>query len=297
MDVNYNRADPTSWLWVADWLSTLGSLTPRESVRFYGPVVPDTVRTKTIYVGANRVWRTENGGGDRAFLEQHCNTAIGEFPSDGVGSGACGTRNDWLPLGGTTLTASSTTYGTTKSGGNVDAMSRANDVGTLWVATSGGRVFVSSNVDAAATAVTFTRIDTAAQPNRTPSSVTVDPTNANHAIVTFSGYESNTPTLLGHVFDVTYDPVAKTATWTNISYDFGDQPANDGVLDPTTGDVYVSTDFGVVRLPSGTETWIPAADGLPKAAVAGLTLAAGRGGDRLLYAATHGRGAYRLRLN
>ena len=60
---------------------------------------------------------------------------------------------------------------------------------------------------------------------------------------------------------------------------------------------YVSTDFGVYQLVSGTHTWIPAADGLPMAAVSGLTLAnSTRGDDRLLYAATHGRGAYRLRL-
>ena len=35
---------------------------------------------------------------------------------------------------------------------------------------------------------------------------------------------------------------------------------------------------------------------MPVATVSGLTLAAGKNGDRLLYAATHGRGAYRLRL-
>ncbi len=89
----------------------------------------------------------------------------------------------------------------------------------------------------------------------------------------------------------------RSATWTNISYDIGDQPVNDAVLDAATGDIYVSTDFGVNRLVNGTQTWIPAADGMPAAAVSGLTLAnAKQSGDRLLYAATHGRGAYRLRL-
>jgi hypothetical protein len=60
--------------------------------------------------------------------------------------------------------------------------------------------------------------------------------------------------------------------------------------------VFVSTDFGVYRLVSGTLTWIPAADGLPMVNVNGLTLAATNNGSRLLYAATHGRGAYRLTL-
>jgi hypothetical protein len=47
---------------------------------------------------------------------------------------------------------------------------------------------------------------------------------------------------------------------------------------------------------SGTTTWIPAADGMPTATVSGLTLTSGKHGSRLLYAATHGRGAYRLKL-
>ena len=75
-----------------------------------------------------------------------------------------------------------------------------------------------------------------------------------------------------------------------------DQPINDVVLDVATGDVYASTDFGVNRLAAGTQTWRPASAGLPQAAVPGLTLVNGKNGDRLLYAATHGRGAYRLRL-
>jgi hypothetical protein len=115
--------------------------------------------------------------------------------------------------------------------------------------------------------------------------------------VTFSGYEANTPTTPGHVFDVVFDPATGSATWTNISYDIGDQPVNDAVLDVASGDISVSTDFGVARLVKGTQSWTPAADGLPTATVAGLTLAAAKQtGDRLLYAATHGRGAYRLRL-
>ena len=99
------------------------------------------------------------------------------------------------------------------------------------------------------------------------------------------------------MFDVVFNPVTSSATWKDISYDIGDQPVNDAVLDVATGDIYISTDFGVNRLVSGTQTWIPAADGLPTAAVSGLTLAAGKqSGDRLLYAATHGRSAYRLQL-
>ena len=106
----------------------------------------------------------------------------------------------------------------------------------------------------------------------------------------------NTPSAPGHVFDVTYNPLTGHATWTDISYDLGDQPIADAVFDDATGDVYVSTDFGVWRLADGSTSWTDTADGLPLVQVPGLTLVDGHGKTRYLYAATHGRGAYRLTL-
>jgi hypothetical protein len=288
MDINYDGDNPASWLWIGDVFIT-GTA---EAQRFYAPVISDPVVSHTIFVGAQRVWRTQDLGGDRSFLEQHCNTAANEFgTSDLLYTGACGSADHWKPMS-PSLTAAALG---TKSGGTLTAVSRGRDAGTMWVASQGGRIFVTQDANAPIGSITFTRIDTAAQPNRVPSSVFVDPTNANHAIVTFSGYEANTPTTLGHVFDVVYDPASHTAAWTNISSDIGDQPVNDAVIDTATGDLYVSTDFGVYRRVAGETGWIPAADGLPMAAVAGLTIADGKNGDRLLYAATHGRGAYRLR--
>jgi hypothetical protein len=134
-------------------------------------------------------------------------------------------------------------------------------------------------------------------PGRAVSSIYADPTNPNHAIVTFSGFNTTTPTTPGHVFDVVYDPSTGFATWTDISYDIGDQPVNDAVIDTTTGDLYISTDFSVFTLAHGTQTWAPVSDGLPMVAVSGLTLAKKQHGpERYIYAATHGRGAYRLTL-
>ena len=290
MDVNYNGNDPTSWLWIGDRFI----VNFPESIRFYAPAIPDPNVTKTIFVGAQRIWRTQDAGGDRAFLEAHCNTAVGEFPSDLLYTGACGSPNDWSPLGASTLTGAA--FGATKSGNNLSALSRSQDGGTMWAGTGTGRVFISRNVNAAAASVTFTRIDGATQPNRAVSSIYADPTNANHAIVTFSGFDAVTPATPGHVFDVVVDPVTNAATWTDISFDIGDQPVNDVVLDVASGDLYAATDYGVLRLAAGSQTWLPAADGMPTVTVSGLTLAAGKHDDRLLYAATHGRSAYRLRL-
>ena len=92
----------------------------------------------------------------------------------------------------------------------------------------------------------------------------------------------------------TFDPVAGTATWTSLDHDgdIGDQPIN-AVVEDTNGDLYASTDFGVLKLASGSSSWAQAAAGLPIVTVSGLTI---NPGARQLLAATHGRGAYHLTL-
>ena len=64
-------------------------------------------------------------------------------------------------------------------------------------------------------------------------------------------------------------------------------------FDPDTGDVFASTDQGVLMLARGGSSWSPAAPNLPTVAVYGLTIDSDA---RLLYAATHGRGIWRLKL-
>src|ERR1051325_5942526 len=127
------RSPATSWLWIGDRFI----VNFPESQRFYGPVISDPLFTKTIFVGAQRVWRTTTAGGDRTFLENHCNTAVGEFPSDLLYTGACGNAAEWPPLGASTLTGSA--FGTTKSGGTLSSIARGNDTGTLWAASGAGR--------------------------------------------------------------------------------------------------------------------------------------------------------------
>ena len=64
--------------------------------------------------------------------------------------------------------------------------------------------------------------------------------------------------------------------------------------DDLKGDVYIATDFGVSVLPTNSTSWAPTAPGLPMVAVYGLTISTT---SRVLYAATHGRGAWRLNLD
>ena len=81
------------------------------------------------------------------------------------------------------------------------------------------------------------------------------------------------------------------ATWTDLSANLDDMPVTDLVRD--RGDLYASSDFGVLKREAGTTTWVLAAQGMPRVEVAGLTI---EPGERWLYAASHGLGAFRLRL-
>ncbi len=143
--------------------------------------------------------------------------------------------------------------------------------------------------------MTWTRVDddNRVSPNRFVSSIYVDPENGNVAWVSYSGYNANDPGPPGHVFKVTYNPVAGTSTWTDLSHDFGDLPVNDLVRDDLTGDLYAATDFGVSRLADGTTTWTESAPGLPAVEVTSLEMIAD---ERILYGATHGLSAWRLNL-
>jgi len=276
------------WDWIGDPPSLSG-----ENLSFYIPLIADPSVSGTWFLGAQHVWRTQDNGGNQAFLEAHCASFPllpgGFSPGDLIFTGACG---DWEPLG---KDLSGTSFGKDKAPGQyIVATERApSDTSTLWVGLRRGRVFVSSNADKPSGQVVFFRIDTSSTPTRFVSGIAVDPSNPNHAFISFSGYNAYNPTQPGHVFEVTYDPTGHTATWTNIDNNLGDEPITDIAYDSVTGNLFVSTDFGVDILPSAGSTWVPVASGLPPVAVYGLTLDSTH---RLLYAATHGRGAWRLGL-
>jgi hypothetical protein len=142
--------------------------------------------------------------------------------------------------------------------------------------------------------VTWDRLDLPTTPNRFVSSIYIDPANPNRAWVSYLGFNVNTPTTLGHVFEVLYNPATHTATWTDRSYDMDDIPVTDLVRDDLTGDLYASNDFGVLMLASGTTSWVLAASGMPNVEVAGLTIIPS---ERKLFAATHGLSAWLLNLD
>jgi hypothetical protein len=301
-EVNFEN-DIDQWIWVAD------PIFGHAGTQFYAPVITDPVVSETMFAGTGRTaYRTKTHGLGTmtdAEAQLHCNTWTGDFPAGFT----CG---DWAELGPLRLT--DVAWGT-RAGGGVAAIERTKaDTSSAWAATTTGRVFVSKNVDAepvqertprippddpytqrVATDVTWTRIDDdfPDSPGRFVSSIYVDPANGNHAWISYSGYNANTPTTPGHVFEVTYNPATGVSTWVDRSYDWGDMPATDLVRDDVTGDLYASTDFGVSRLAAGTTSWTLAGTGMPNVEITGLTIIPEK---RRLYAASHGLSVWQLNL-
>jgi hypothetical protein len=275
-EVNFEGNNPKTWLDIYDPLQK-----SKELRSFYTPFVADPVVGGRSFTGLGHVWRSDSNGGSRAYLEAHCNA----LDLDPARTSPCG---NWVPLG---EDLSSTKFGQSRAGHYVVADERApSDRGTLWAGTRTGRVFITKNADASnAQSVKWDRLDTDDTPGRFVSGIAIDPSNPNHAWVSYSGYTAYSPG--GHIYEFTYNPSTHKATATDRSYDFGDMPATGIAQDG--GDLYAATDWGVLRLPAGASHWQDAAANMPKVAVYGLTI------DRAthtLYAATHGRGAYKVGL-
>jgi hypothetical protein len=290
-DVNFQNGASTKWV-----IATGPIVSSNEASYFYAPIIsdPNPAAAGTIFQGSFSVWRTQDWAGNQAFLEANCP----EFTTSGANP-ACGDFVQIGPPGATDLCDyNAPVYGTDRRGGAVAWIARApQNTGTVWVATGTGRVFYSSNADAAAGSVVWERLDASSSvaPGRFVTGIYIDPTNPSRAWISYSGYNFNTPTTPGHVFEVTRTGPS-TATWTNLdggTGPMGDLPVTGLVRDDPTGDLYASTDFGVLRLPNGSSTWVVAGNGLPGVEVSGLTISTSA---RKLFAATHGRSAWVLSL-
>jgi photosystem II stability/assembly factor-like uncharacterized protein len=93
---------------------------------------------------------------------------------------------------------------------------------------------------------------------------------------------------VGHVFE----SKDGGTTWTDISANLPDVPTDSAVV-TANGGVAVATDLGVVYRAPGRTSWKRVGD-LPAVAVLQLKLSPN---GKTLYAATHGRGIYSIRVS
>jgi hypothetical protein len=318
-DANFENGDPTKWVIISAPLVNSG-----EAVGFYWPQVGDpnpVPGTHPIYSGLQHVWRSwAFGAGNPAHTNPQDTTPdisgyeanCPEFTTSGAQPG-CG---DFQPMGGD---LTSTTYGSDRTGGSISWLARDKaDHGTLWAATSAGRIFVTHNADATdPSAVAWHRIDNSTSPTRFPSSIYPDVNDTGHAWITYSGYNAATPSTPGHVFSVNEGGTAPgSGQFTNLDLESGtkgfptptgdgDLPASDVVRDDQTGKLYASTDFGVLWTGGNQKGNWHVTQGMPRFEVTHLeiepsdrvpTCVGTTQCPRILYAATHSQGIWALNL-
>ena len=279
---------------------------------FIGNAITDPVRPGWMWTGREHVFRSRNYGLNptfpRADVIEHCNVWNGDFDIDenGTYEPLIDICDDWQPLGdpGPDGRLTQTGFGSDRAGGHVAVVERGkNDTSTLWAATSLGRVFVAKNADVAdPAAVQFVRVDGLAEndPPRYPTSIFVDPADANHAWITYSGFNAKTPDdARAHLRNPIRPGVRRQSGVDRVHQarrqrhdGYPDIPAQ-AVIVSANGTIYVANDFGVVRSKIGSVKWSNTAAGLPNVTVADLVLVPERG---VLYAGTHGQGVWQLKV-
>jgi photosystem II stability/assembly factor-like uncharacterized protein len=153
-------------------------------------------------------------------------------------------------------------------------VSRSNP-SVIYTGSVQGRVMRSTNSGQSWTEIT------SGLPDRSITSITVDPNNSSLAYLTVSGFNS------GHVFRTNN----AGTTWTDISGSLPDIPANSMLIDPSDSNtVYLGTDIGIFRSTARGDGWRSFSRGLPPVVIHGFSA----NSNGIIQAATYGRGAYQL---
>jgi hypothetical protein len=228
------------------------------AARFVTPMIQDQQNKNVWLIGGRYVWVTASGWGTSCT-----NAACSWQRAFNVGSG-----------------------------NSVTALSSANGgaiVYAAWVHAGGNPGPAFGSGIATNFGGTWHQVSTAGLPNRFIAGVTVDSTNPAHAYAIFNGYSRRwiPGGGLGHVFETTNGG----QSWTDVSGNLPDIASDALVL--SHGKLALASDAGMFTAAAGqgaATTWSRLGTGLPNASVNDVT----EGPDGAIYAATHGRGVWRL---
>lgn len=220
------------------WVSKTTGFVNTGTFNFYAPFVVDPGNGDRLLTGGDRVYETTNGA------------------------------DNWSSI------STPGSSGWTGSGGISAIGLAASDLNTIYAATSGGHLFVTSNHGTTWTDHPLPVIDTV-------SDIQVSPVTSTTAYGVVSAFTSG-----GNVFKT----VNGGAAWTNISGNLPNEPVWSLQIDPS-GALYVGADDGVYVSTNGGTTWSRLGTGLPNAQVFQLEL---NSNLDILGAATHGRGAWEI---
>jgi photosystem II stability/assembly factor-like uncharacterized protein len=223
--------------------------TVSDRYNWFTPVQFDPSNPQVIYLGGNRLNRSTNGAASFSVISPDLTGGPG--------------RDSQYPFGTITTVAASKT--------NAQELLVGTDDGRVWYTTNQGG--------------SWTRSTDSDIPGFWVSRVAIDPSNAQVAYATFSGYRGGSQK--AYVLKSTDGG----ATWSDISGNLPTAPVNDIVV--SGGTLYVATDVGVYSTTDGGATWRTLGKGLPATPVDDLELSVSA---NELFAASFGRGMWKVAL-
>jgi hypothetical protein len=270
---------PGGWVGCNAWQSLISkSQVDNDSSAFYTPWILDPQDQTKIIVGTCRVWRGPTVSAN--WTSSTITNALSHNLFTATDTACSAADNDVAALAA--------------GGPKTSAGSQVIYASTSYSSAFSGGVFVTKNAGAPGTAPTaWTNITSSInQYGYAINGIAVDPQDSTGgtAVAAIQGFTSGP----GKVWRTTNFG----SSWTDISGNLPDVPANDVLVDPDNGNViYVATDIGVF-VTSDEATWVEvgpntvgATGFLPNSTVFHIAIYE-NGGDKRLRAWTHGRGAW-----
>jgi PKD repeat protein len=236
----------------------------------------------------NTYSRSTNGG--TSFTDVSYSSSNGRFinPTDYDDAGnmmyACHSTNNYLRWNNPQSGNSFTVVPCTELGGNISAVKVSPNTPNrvFFGSGSGGNIVRVDNANAATPTATIINSG-AGMPAAYVSCIEVEPGEDNHILVTYSNYGVNS----------IWETTNGGTTWNSVEGNLPDMPVRWVIFNPTNGDqALIATELGVWStddLNGASTVWGTTNNGLANVRVDMLQ---SRASDKLIIAATHGRGLY-----
>ncbi|GAB2822811.1 exo-alpha-sialidase [Actinoallomurus bryophytorum] len=223
------------------------------------PIVLDPSNPSVLYFGGNVLDRSTDRGATFTQISPPGDYLTGPVPPD---------ENDQGPFYANEY-ATITSIAPAKTDGD-----------TIYVGTDTGRMWKTTDLGAHWTELTGKGL-----PTRWVNAIVVDPANADHVYVAYSGYRE------GDTAANVWETTNGGGSWHNISGKLPNAPVEMLTYDQVSHQLYAATDYGVFYDRNDRKSWKHVGNGLPDTPVFDIKVT---GDHRTIYAATFGRSVWKI---